>query len=104
MSIIRYKSAPLDRLVRTITYSAALLLLLILVIVLVSPTSDAFPTALRGKEKASIILLSIALAAMLPITLPPPASLLIYPARFAVIAEARSAYPPIYTRDCILRC
>lgn len=101
---IRYKSAPLNLFMRTISCFAALLLLLVLVIVLVSPTSDSFPTALRGKEKASIILLSMAVAAMLLIAIAPRASLLAYPARFAVIHEVRSAYPPVYMRDCVLRC
>lgn len=101
--LIRYKSGAFNNFMRTISYLAALSVLLVLVIILVSP-SYSFLTALQGEERVRIIILSIALAAMLAIGIPPRTILLKYLERFAVIDEARSVYPPIYTRDCVLRC
>jgi hypothetical protein len=82
----------------------ALALLLVLLWVLVSPTSESLLAALRSKEKAGAILMSMALAAMLLIGVASQLYRFASPAYLASIDLERNAYPPLYTLECVLRC
>ena len=82
----------------------AVSLLLILLVILISPTNDSFLTALQGKEKARIVFLGIALAAMLVVRFVTIPEIFAATGTLAVLNQERSVHPPFYIRECVLRC
>lgn len=93
-----------NRFVNTTLCLVTILLLFVLLLILISPNNDSFLTALQGKEKARIVFLGIALAAMFLVGFVAISKLFAVTRTLAVLNQERSVYPPLHLRECVLLC